>query len=95
MAWGRRELVISPLPSPLPMSHHRRAVRVLDLEPVPGRAGLVGPESRFDTIPSRPITHAGRDAGRLVARGVEFLYVKSLVTMPRRVRPGGRQEAPG
>ena len=30
------------LPSPLPMSYHRRTVGVLDLEPVPGRARPVG-----------------------------------------------------
>jgi hypothetical protein len=48
------------LPSPIPMSHHRRAVRVLDLDPVPRRAGSIGAARRFETIPSKPIAQACR-----------------------------------
>jgi hypothetical protein len=42
---GRCKFVITPLPSPLPMSRHRRSVWVLDLDPVPRRTGSVGSQS--------------------------------------------------
>jgi ATP-dependent DNA ligase len=36
---GAARLSVPVLPSPFPMSHHRRAGRILDLDPVPRRRG--------------------------------------------------------